>query len=159
MNKILNFIEKIRSLYIIYWIQNIGLAKKFKIVSLGIFFLFLRCPCIAQIFHFVQLGILGFYFFHGWYQNMINSCNGTSIKTTLLCGNVLEMILIFVFLVLHDAGTFLQILCYGFNFINEIKLKKGSEIFWSLLCILVCLGASNDIFHPFLSFPGHLSLS
>ena len=60
---------------------------------------------------------------------MIISCNGTSIKATLLCGNDLERILILVFLVLRDAGTFLKILCYGFNFNNAIKLKREMRLY------------------------------
>ena len=55
---------------------------------------------------------------------MIISYNGTSIKAMVLCGNDLERILILVFSVLRDAGTFLKILFYGFNFNNEIELKR-----------------------------------
>ena len=97
------------------------LAKNLEIVYLGIVFSFFRSPGIIKFFYLVQLGILAC-FFMCLISNMIISCNGTSMKAILLCGNDLKRILILVFLVLRDAVTFFKILCYGFNFDNAIKL-------------------------------------
>ena len=81
---------------------------------------FLLCP----------IRYFGLTFFICLISNMIISCNGTSIKETLLSGNDLERIQILVFLVLRDAGTFLKILCYGFNLNNAIKLKKEMRLYY-----------------------------
>ena len=53
------FFWKIRSVKIIYWRQNIGLANNLKIESLGIVFCFFRCPGNAHIFYFVQTMLKG----------------------------------------------------------------------------------------------------
>ena len=59
---------------------------------------------------------------------MSNSCNITSIKATLLSGNDFERILILVFLVLRDAGTFSKISFCGLNLISPIQFTSQMRL-------------------------------
>ena len=71
----------------------------------------MRCRDISKTKIFLKTQCLGFFLLRVvWYKNMINSCDGTSIKATLLCGNDLERFLILVFVVLRDVWNFFLIL-------------------------------------------------